>query len=774
MRKIIQLGLIFTLSSLFSSSSIADTIHAVQDGDWQNPNTWNLNRIPGSTDDVFIQGFTIYVSTATGNVEIDNLNISNKVNGNTTNLSIDGSLVFTVKGNLIANANNINKDVEIQLFNEALLKIGGDATFRRSEDNRQANKLKLNIQDQSGVQVGGDFIFDYKSAATTENSEEIFLNNGALLAVNGAVQLYIREGQDFNVDIYNNSTLQLSTSLDAQMLGGRKFFLNLDASSTFNARGDLNFLLSEANDFMNLNFLGACDFGGSVKLQSEQSGKSVNLVVDGEAAEMDIEGDFLMSAAGAGDVALALQKQARMNLGGNFLRPTGYGGLLMDATSKLILDGDTQQQVPSDIMPAGSGGDRFTITNILFKNTSGQPMLLNGSLTIKEELKLTEGVIKVNEGGKVIVEDGVMISGGSSMAYIDGAITKKGSTNGENFIFPTGDGDVYAPLEISPMTNPDDEFTIQYRDDPPPIEEKIKSPVSRVSGRGYWSIRRKPGSTIPNVTLNWLDAEARGIDKMENAAVVFVDTTANSLNPEWMSLGKSESTGAVGAGISGSITNSLDDPPPIEEQGLLTIGFTNGLTDEEIVPLSGSVVIPVELTIFRAEQFEKIVNVEWETGQEANNHSFIVERSSNCIDFQAIVQMPAKGEVEIPSRYATTDLEPHIGQNYYRLKVVSVDGSFYYSHTVSVFINTFDQPRLYPNPVRDELHLFLGENRSESAELQIFDQIGRVIFSGELPLENGELMMSTDDMNIREGGSYYLRVNFSNGHQQSFKFIKSY
>ena len=773
MRKIIQLGLVFIFSFLFSFSSKADNIYAVQDGDWQNPNTWNLNRIPGNTDDVFIQGFTIYVSPATGNVEINNLNISNKIGGSTTNLSIDGSVVFTVKGNLIANANNVNKDVEIQLFNEALLKIDGDATFRRSGDNLQSNKLKLNVQDQSGVQVGGDFIFDYKNASTTENSEEVFLNNGALLAINGTVKLYLREGQDFNFDVYNNSTLQLSTNLDAQMLGGKKFFFDLDATSTFSARGDLNFLLSDADDFMNLNLLGTCDFGGNVKLQSEQSGKSVNLVVDGEAATMDVEGDFLMSATGAGDVALALQKKARMNLGGNFLRPTDYGTLLMDASSTLILDGDQQQEVPSDAMPDG-GSDRFTVTNILFENTSGEPMLLTGFLTIKEELKLTEGIIKVNEGGAVIVEDGVMISGGSPFAYIDGAITKRGSTNGDHFVFPTGDGDVYAPLEISPLTHPDDEIMIQYRDDPPPIEEKIKSPVSRVSGRGYWSIRRTPGSTIPDVTLNWMDAAARGIDNMEDAVVAFVDTSSNSNNPEWMSLGKSESTGAVGVGISGSITNSLDDPPPIEDHGLLTIGFTNGPSDEEIVPLSGSAVIPVELTIFKAKQFEKVVNVEWETNYESNNHSFVVERSSNCMDFTSIVQMPARGEIEIPSRYATTDLEPHIGQNYYRLKIVNVDGSFHYSHTVSVFINTFEEPRLYPNPVRDELHLFLGENLSEAVDIQIFDQLGRVIFSGKLPLENGELMLSTDQMNIREGGNYYLRVNFSKGHHQSFRFNKSY
>ena len=229
---------------------------------------------------------------------------------------------------------------------------------------------------------------------------------------------------------------------------------------------------------------------------------------------------------------MALQHEAQMRLGGNFVRPVDYGTLLMDTNATLVLDGDTQQEVPCDVMTNG-GGDRFIVTNVVFENTSGQPMLLTGPFTVEEELVLMEGVIEVSNEGAVIVKDGATISGGSAMAYIDGPITKIGSTNGKNFVFPTGDGGVYAPLEISPLSHPDDEFTIQYRDDPPPIEEVIKSPVSRINGQGHWSMERKTGSTIPDVTLNWEDAEARGIDDIETAVVVFVDTTANSQTPKW-------------------------------------------------------------------------------------------------------------------------------------------------------------------------------------------------------------------------------------------------
>ena len=753
---------------------------AVKDGDWSDPNTWDQGSIPGTTDDVIIEGYSVYVTDATGNVTVNSLTLRNKSGEKAARLSVDGEVVFIVSSDLIVTAEDVNKDVEVQVFGKAKLVVGGDATFTRTSNNNQKNMLRLNIQDSSIVEVTNNFFFDYQSGKSSEGTEEIYMNNGAKLQVGAALKLYIKDGKNLNFDAYNSSSVTVGGSLDAQLTGGHKFYINIDATSKMSMGGNAAFLLDGAQNFISLNIQGDYDIGGDLKLESFTGGKKVNLVADGAASSIDVNGDVSMSAAGEGDVSFALQNEAQLNLAGDFLRPSNYGSFDMDETSNLVLDGDGTQTIPQNSM-AGGGTDAFTITNISFSNTSGVPMALAGPLVVEDEMELSEGIIKIADGGSLTVADNAVISGGSPTAFIDGPITKIGSTNGENFVFPLGDGDVYAPLEFSPLLDQNDEYTIQYRDDPPPIEEKIKSPTNNLNDRGYWTIDRKLGSSIPNVTLGWSDAEERGITDLTNAVVVFIDTTADSQTPEWTSLGKSISTGSVGAGISGSITQSLDDPPPIEDQGLMTIGFTGGIIEEVFsTPGDGGfgargAFLPVELTSFTATRYNNnMVSLEWETETEINSHYFEIERSADGQHFETIGTMPAKVNSNTISRYAMTDVQPYRGQNYYRLKMIDLDGSYEFSDIAAVFIDNFGEIMLYPNPVIDYIQVVGGEELDESTYVEIIDQLGRRIFSGYLPIENRRLFLSTNQLNIREGGTYYLKLNFSSGRSHSFKFIKAY
>ena len=751
---------------------------AVKDGDWSSSNTWDQGSVPGSADDIIIEGFSVYITDATGNVTVNSLTLNNISGEKEARLVIDGEIVFTINNDLNVTANNVNKDVEIQVFGKGKLEVKGNARFVRSSDNNQKYMLRLNIQDTSIMEVAGSFLFDYKKGKKEENNEEIYLNNGAEFIVGTTLQLYLFNGKDFNFDVYNSSSVVVGGDLDAQLLGGYKFHMNIDATSNMGVSGDADFIIDGGKDFVNLNVQGSYTVGGNLTMTSEIYKKGVGVTGSGAASNIDVDGDLLMTAYGAGDVSVTLQNEAQLNLAGDFLRPSNYGSFDMDETSGLVLDGDGTQTILQNTL-AGGGTDAFKITNIRFSNSSGLPMALAGPLVVEDELELSEGVIKIADGGSLTVGDNAVISGGSPAAYIDGPITKVGSTNGENFVFPLGAGDVYAPVEISPLLDQNDEYTIQYRDDPPPIEEEVKSPINNLNNRGYWSIDRAPGSTIPTVTLGWSDAEDRGIDDLTNAIIVFVDTTGGLESSEWVSLGKSSSTGSVGSGISGSITNSLDDPPPIDDHALMTIGFTGsiftGLTDLSSSPGISGAFLPVELTSFTATRYNNnMVSLAWETVTEINSHYFEVERSADGQYFETIGTMPAKVNSNTISRYAMTDVEPYRGQNYYRLKMIDLDGSYEFSDIAAVFIDNFGEIMLYPNPVLDYIQVVGGEELDESTYVEIIDQLGRRIFSGYLPIENRRLFLSTNKLNIREGGTYYLKLNFSSGRSQYFKFIKAY
>ena len=91
------------------------------------------------------------------------------------------------------------------------------------------------------------------------------------------------------------------------------------------------------------------------------------------------------------------------------------------------------------------------------------------------------------------------------------------------------------------------------------------------------------------------------------------------------------------------------------------------------------------LSDFRAHSEGENIKVEWETGDESNIQSFIVERSSSQSSFSEISSpMQPKGN---NSYYSFLDESLFKANDYvfqYRLKIVDNDGTISYSATISV------------------------------------------------------------------------------------------
>jgi hypothetical protein len=91
------------------------------------------------------------------------------------------------------------------------------------------------------------------------------------------------------------------------------------------------------------------------------------------------------------------------------------------------------------------------------------------------------------------------------------------------------------------------------------------------------------------------------------------------------------------------------------------------------------------LSDFRAHSEGENIKVEWETGDESNIQSFVVERSSSQSSFSEISSpMQPKGN---NSYYSFLDESLFKVNDYvfqYRLKIVDNDGTISYSATISV------------------------------------------------------------------------------------------
>jgi hypothetical protein len=86
------------------------------------------------------------------------------------------------------------------------------------------------------------------------------------------------------------------------------------------------------------------------------------------------------------------------------------------------------------------------------------------------------------------------------------------------------------------------------------------------------------------------------------------------------------------------------------------------------------------------------------TTAETNVSHFDVERSINGTDFTSIGVVNARGT---NSRYSLPDLQPNQGRNFYRLKIMDIDGKFKYSNVVLINIKGKAGLTVYPSPSAD-------------------------------------------------------------------------
>nr|WP_295927024.1 C25 family cysteine peptidase [uncultured Dyadobacter sp.] len=130
--------------------------------------------------------------------------------------------------------------------------------------------------------------------------------------------------------------------------------------------------------------------------------------------------------------------------------------------------------------------------------------------------------------------------------------------------------------------------------------------------------------------------------------------------------------------------------------------------------------LPVELISFDAQpSSNNQVNVTWKTSSEVNNSHFVIERSYNAKNFEAVGRVEGKGDSNAEAAYNFIDNKPLPGISYYRLKQVDftttnangqkIDGESTYSRIVSVVREGTSLVTIFPNPVSETAEILLDQ-----------------------------------------------------------------
>ena len=160
-----------------------------------------------------------------------------------------------------------------------------------------------------------------------------------------------------------------------------------------------------------------------------------------------------------------------------------------------------------------------------------------------------------------------------------------------------------------------------------------------------------------------------------------------------------------------------------------------------IVPL------PVSIISFTGILDDGNVHLKWEVVNEINIEHYEVEYSNDGNSFTSVGQLPAQNKAV----YGYTTKLGNMQNSYYRLKIVSKDGSVTYTNTV--LISSSNEKiclSLYPNPVRGNLTIAASHIKPNSL-VAIVDFLGRIIRTETI--QNGMNPLNVDWL---RSGTYYI------------------
>lgn len=119
-----------------------------------------------------------------------------------------------------------------------------------------------------------------------------------------------------------------------------------------------------------------------------------------------------------------------------------------------------------------------------------------------------------------------------------------------------------------------------------------------------------------------------------------------------------------------------------------------------LVKINFTGALPVNLISFQLFQNDNSsIKLNWETSAEKNTAYFEIMKSENMNKWENIGKINAKGNPKESVDYEFIDNEPIVGLNYYRLKMVDIDGKYDFSPVKAIkYGKAEDELNIYPNP----------------------------------------------------------------------------
>ena len=142
-----------------------------------------------------------------------------------------------------------------------------------------------------------------------------------------------------------------------------------------------------------------------------------------------------------------------------------------------------------------------------------------------------------------------------------------------------------------------------------------------------------------------------------------------------------------------------------------------------------NITTPVEIIAFSAHVIDNSVELTWKCEYISDIFRIQIQRSTNNDDYEVIATLAVDNNMHQTFRY-TDENVPHNGSIFYRLKMISLDGSSEYSQAYQVHLQAPNQIRLYnnfPNPFNNSTRIRFDLPSDMNTVITITDLKGNLV-----------------------------------------------
>jgi hypothetical protein len=558
-----------------------------------------------------------------------------------------------------------------------------------------ANQLQL---PGSGFDVDGDFkVVSTGTTGLLELGQAVTSVAGNLEISGGTLQ------------IGDNTNRTLTVTGDMTLSGGT-LLMSSGASAadvgTLNVAGDFTQSVTSTITESNAGS-GLIAFNGtSTQLFSKSAGSAISNEID-----------FVISSGATVDFGTSVLNGSTgtftLNAGGKIITANA-GGI----PSTITVTGTKTYSSGADYEFQGTATGVFatsptasTARNITINNTAGN-VTLDQPLAVTGVLTLTDGELNTTSTNLITVNDNATVSGASDNSFVNGPIRKIGN---DAFTFPVGrNGSGYVPVAVlDDNAGANNTFTAEYFRGTPPNNTNISGTagVNHISYCDYWSVDRNVAGDIVDVQFNWnANSDCGGVNYVTDPSTVKVVHYNGS---QW---DLSSPGGGTGTPAAGTVTwVGLND------YSLFALGSTSGSSNP----------LPVLFDNVKAYTKNDGVQIEWSNLTERDLTKYLVERSANGRDFYSISEYAPKSNQNDRADYTSFDAAPLQGANFYRIKVLEVNGKIIYSKTLRVETGVKQAGfTVYPNPVKgNQVTVALTGVKQGQYNVRMINATGQDVFN---------------------------------------------